>query len=115
MACCLTATGTPGKFNGTTGCTVTLDIRTPEGGTAKIVTIKYDDDPVVSAAPFQFTVKKDPNDPLRSLPLSITVESANAGTLIEVFENCQGGGEVILAHFHFDPTNPAFGRFIVGV
>lgn len=109
MACVLRRSTTVGNdFVGKIGSTVTVELRKPVGGSAKIVHIRYGGDQLDETPPFQFTIRPG------SQMLVVLVEASKAGLPLVLVEKCGGNTEMELNRFFFDPIAPGRGFFILG-
>jgi hypothetical protein len=87
---------------------VTITLKGPAGAGAKIVHLRYDEDPIDLVAPLQFTVKSG------ARMLVVLAEASKPGALLQLIEEC-GNNRQVLDRFHFDPMNPARGYIVRGV
>jgi len=95
-------------FLGAIGAKVTVKLKGPAGKGAEIVHIRYAGTEIDTEPPFEFTIKKGAKF------LVVLAEASEAGILLQLVEECGGGGEQVLDRFHFDPMNPARGYIIRG-
>lgn len=110
MPCQLTPSMTAREdFLATTGEKVSVKIKGPSGKGAEILHIRYASTEIDSEPPFEFTIRKGVK------MLVVLAEASEAGALLQLVEECPGGGEQVLDRFHFDPMNPARGYMIRGV
>lgn len=84
-------------FTGTTGQTITVLIRAPQGSDAEIVHIRYAGTEIDSTPPLQFTIRKG------SKFLVILAEAAQPGILLQVIEVGGDGEKQVIDRFHYDP------------
>jgi hypothetical protein len=109
MACCLTASTTAREdFLANTGRVVTIKLKGPPGKGAELVHIRYAGTEIDLDPPLQFTVKAG------AKMLVVLAEASQAGVLLQLIEECDGGTEQVLDRFHFDPMNPARGYIVRG-
>lgn len=110
MACCLRPSTTAGDdFVANVDRTVTIGLRSAgEGGSFKLVHIRYASDQLDEDPPFQFQVRAGSN------LLVVVAEASVPGLLLQMIEVCDDGTEQILDRFHYDPKNPGRGYFIAG-
>ena len=108
MACKLTpSTTATADFLVQTGSKVTLGIKGPSQGRAKLLHLRYGSNELDVTPPYQFTAKSGVH------LLTVLVE-AKPGVMIRLTESCGGETEQVIDRFHYDPKNPARGYIVRG-